>query len=94
MADLGWRICGAGYPAPAAGGSVEHGPYEVEARGFGGQEVDDFDSVAGFAEGVFGELECLIRLWCSRGSAGSWSAARGRWAGISPRPGRRGCTAG
>jgi hypothetical protein len=42
--------------APAAGGTVEHGPDQGEAAGLAGELADDLDPAAGLAEGFFNEV--------------------------------------
>src|SRR5216683_6714294 len=47
---------GHGQAAPAAGGPVQHGPYQGEAAGLAGQPADDLDPAAGFPEGPLDEV--------------------------------------
>ena len=47
---------GDGEAAPAAGGSVEHGPDQGHAAGLAGEPADDLDPAAGLAEGAFDEV--------------------------------------
>ena len=49
-------MAGGGQAAPAAGGSVQDGPDEVEAAGLAGEPADDLDPAAGLAEGPLDEV--------------------------------------